>query len=65
MSARKPLDEACTGGIFCPVQGHVKVRVFVPRGKVLARSRTSHIPLTDGQRKTLRERRAEQRKQQT
>lgn len=61
MSPRKPLDPDCQGGIFCEVPGHVKTRLTVPGGKVRARATVSHIPLTVGQRKTLRERRAEHR----
>lgn len=57
MSARKPLEEGCTGGIFCPVERHVGVRILGGN-----RRRISHIPLTSGQNKTLRERRAAQRK---
>ena len=56
MSARKPLEEGCTGGIFCEVPGHLKKYVW------RAQTRISHIPLTQGQHKTLCERRAAQRK---
>lgn len=58
MAARKPLDPDCEGGIYCPVPGHVKTTLTVPGGKVRARVKFAHIPLTVGQRKTLRERRA-------
>lgn len=51
MSARKPLEDACTGGLFCPVRGHVSVGLGA-RPNVI-----SHIPLTLGQTKALRERR--------
>lgn len=50
MAARKPLAEDCTGDIFCPSTGHVVVRHF--QGN---RSRVTHVPLTEGQAKTLRE----------
>ncbi len=56
MSARKPLDEACTGGIDCPVQDHVRV------GTGRWTRRWSHIPLTAGQSRTLSERRVLARK---
>jgi hypothetical protein len=56
MSARKPLEEGCTGGIFCPMPGHVRTR-----SNGLGRATTSHIMLTRGQSKTLRERRQAER----
>jgi len=55
MTARKPLEEGCTGGIFCPVPGHLKKNLS------RARTRISHIPLTHGQHKTLMERRRVER----
>ena len=60
MTARKPLDPDCTGGIFCKVPGHVVnkgVKEYYVSGKVRSRVKFSHVPLTAGQRKTLRERR--------
>lgn len=55
MAARKPLPTNCNGSIDCPVLEHVGV----------ARNgvgfRVTHIHLTAGQRKTLRERRALER----
>ena len=51
MSARKPLDERCDGGVLCPVEGHVTSRTA--SGAV----RFSHIHLTRGQNETLWERR--------
>ncbi len=65
MAQRKPIEDDCNGGIFCPVKGHVKVLVFASTPLGARRTRTSHIPLTAGQSKTLRERRADQRKQQS
>jgi len=52
---RKPLDEGCIGGIWCPVEGHV-VRTNYLNGKWTIH----HIPLTRGQIRTLHERRAEE-----
>lgn len=49
--ARKPLPEACTGGIDCPVPEHVGTGT----GRWSRRYR--HIPLTAGQSRTLYERR--------
>lgn len=51
MSARKPLEPDCTGGIFCPIQGHSTTTRSMGNSIIW-----SHIPLTAGQRKTLRER---------
>lgn len=53
MSARKPLHPDCTGGVFCPVGGHVTV---VRRST--GNTEIKHIRLTRGQEQTLRERRA-------
>lgn len=53
MTGPKPLPEGCTGGIFCPVAGHVKTRA---NGST-RRTVFSHIHLTVGQRKQLHERR--------
>ena len=50
MSARKPVEPGCTGDVFCPVDGHTTVRTR--RDGHFA---FSHAPLTQGQRKTLRE----------
>lgn len=49
-SRRKPLEEGCEGGIWCPVEGHVE--------KVPHKGgwRIQHIHLTTGQRRTLFER---------
>lgn len=52
MSARKPLEEGCTGDIWCKVSGHVTYRALGG-----GRGVTSHIRLTVGQRKTLFEQR--------
>lgn len=52
MSARKPLEPDCDGGIFCLVPGHLTA---TPRGRGV--TCYGHIPLTAGQNKTLRERR--------
>lgn len=52
MSKRKPLDEACTGSIGCPVEGHSRMDRYAN-----GRARVYHVALTDGQRKTLWERR--------
>lgn len=52
MSARKPLDEGCIGGIWCEVPGHVS-RIHKGGGQWVVK----HIPLTRGQQKTLWERR--------
>lgn len=49
---RKPLPIGCNGSIDCEVLGHLEV------ARTGFRFRFSHIKLTDGQRKTLRERRA-------
>lgn len=54
MSARKPLDPNCDGSIFCPVQGHVAKRWMPFQQK----EHWAHIPLTVGQEKTRRERKA-------
>lgn len=51
MADRKLLDEACDGGVFCPVAGHATA---TRRGQSV---RVSHIKLTAGQQKTLWERR--------
>ena len=48
---RKPLDPDCDGGIFCPVEGHVR-----GRATGAGRFNVSHVPLTKGQSKTLFER---------
>lgn len=53
MSARKPLHPSCIGGVWCPVEGHVTVR-HLGNGRRIV----SHIRLTTGQWKTLRERRS-------
>jgi len=52
MSARKPLSEDCNGSIDCTVPWHIVVKQRPKRGFTV-----SHVPLTLGQRKTLRERR--------
>lgn len=49
---RKPVHPDCNGNITCPVTGHVTATAF-KNGRVTWR----HAHLTDGQRKTLRERR--------
>lgn len=49
---RKPLAENCNGGIWCPVDGHVGRRDLGGGSWHI-----SHIRLTAGQQKTLRERR--------
>jgi len=57
MSARKPLEEGCDGGVFCPVEGHVRpIEVAGGRGII-------HAPLTLGQQRTLSERRRAERRQ--
>lgn len=53
---RKPLDEACNGGLFCEVAGHVTAKPSRGGGTWFG-----HITLTAGQKATLRERRAAQR----
>lgn len=50
MTARKPLHPECTGSVTCTVQNHVYVRRNGARGSTI-----SHIKLTRGQRKTLKE----------
>lgn len=50
MSARKPLDELCTGSVNCETEGHVSV-VWHGRNWTIR-----HLALTKGQTKTLRER---------
>lgn len=52
MAARKPLPANCNGSIDCPAAEHVE---FARNGMGF---RFTHIKLTEGQRKTLRERRA-------
>lgn len=49
-SRRKPLDEGCVGGIFCPVEGHV---ISVRNGSKWS---IKHVPLSKGQERTLFER---------
>ena len=56
MSRRKKLEPGCVGGIFCPVEGHV-----VTRHRADGRWRISHVPLTQGQWKTLLERHLRER----
>lgn len=55
MSARKPLEVGCTGGISCEVDEHIQA-VRNGRGTTYR-----HIKLTFGQRKTLMERRRAER----
>ena len=54
MSARKPLDPDCNGSVTCPVEGHVITRIRKRDGRI----KWKHTPLTLGQRKTHRERKA-------
>ena len=49
MSARKAVEPGCDGTVLCPVPGHVQ---SWSNG---ATQTSRHIPLTPGQRKTLRE----------
>jgi hypothetical protein len=51
MSTRKPLHPECNGSITCTVERHVRAKPVGRSGVTLA-----HIPLSLGQRKTLRER---------
>jgi hypothetical protein len=51
MSARKPLEEGCIGGVWCEVPGHV-IRVNHGKGRFTIK----HTPLTRGQEKALWER---------
>jgi hypothetical protein len=51
MSKRKPLEPGCNGSVMCPVRGHVTQRPN--RAKQVWSF--AHVPLTAGQRKTLRE----------
>lgn len=50
MSARKPVEPGCDGSVLCQVRGHVTSRLTV-HGHIAF----SHVPLTVGQRKTIRE----------
>lgn len=59
MAPRKPLDEGCDGGVFCPVKNHVRATRF---NMQTGETTWAHIPLTAGQRKTLMERRREARR---
>lgn len=52
MSARKPLDPECNASVTCPVAGHVTTRIRKRDGRITWR----HVALTEGQRKTHRER---------
>ena len=54
MTARKLIEETCTGSIDCPVGGHVVVQERRARRSTVT---VSHTPLTHGQTRTLRERR--------
>lgn len=54
--ARKELAEGCDGSILCRVPDHVR------RPVAGQRLRSSHITLTDGQKRTLYERRMAARK---
>jgi len=57
MSARKPLEEGCDGGVFCPVEGHVRsIEIGGMMGII-------HTQLTLGQQRTLIERRRAERRQ--
>lgn len=59
MPPRKPVEPNCDGSVLCPVPGHL-------RAVRLSRSTNwSHIVLTAGQRKTLREQRKEKTHDQT
>lgn len=49
---RKPLHPECNGSVTCTVEGHVTSRRYRNGWSF------DHIPLTQGQRKTLRERQA-------
>lgn len=49
---RKELHADCDGGIFCPVEGHVATF-----GIGNGHHKTRHVELTQGQRRTLFERR--------
>lgn len=53
MSQRKEVEKGCDGSVFCGVPGHVTKRTSGRDGFLF-----SHIPLTVGQRKTIRERKA-------
>lgn len=50
MSPRKPLEEGCTGDIWCALYGHQTAR------RHSGGTWYSHVPLTPGQTKTLYER---------
>lgn len=50
MNARKPVDPNCDGSVICQVDGHVLGR-WSGGNRVF-----EHIPLTNGQQKTIRER---------
>lgn len=59
-AARKPLDPDCNASVTCPVEGHVSVRLSRERNQQIT---WKHIPLTDGQRKTHRERQERKRQE--